>query len=73
MKRFVREDPMTWAIICLVAAVVAERMGPDSGAVYLVALGVGVIALAFILFPNLRQPDQAGQGRGERGEGERHI
>jgi hypothetical protein len=64
---------MTWAIVCLVAAVVAERTGPDAGAIYLVALGVAVIALAFILAPEtLRHPGQAGQGRRERGEGSAH-
>lgn len=68
MKRVVLNEPMIWAIVCLVAGIVAEQTGPDVSGVYLTALAVAAIALAFILFPNLRPSGQAGQGRRERGE-----
>ncbi len=50
-KCFVRDDPMTWAIICLVASTVAEKTDPDAFGIYLTALGVAAAALAHILFP----------------------
>lgn len=69
MKRVVLDEPMTWAIVCLIAGIVAEQTGPEVSGVYLTALAVAATALAFILFPSLRRSGQAGQGRRERGEG----
>lgn len=72
MKFIVRggPGPLTCAIVCLMAGVVAHLIGPDSGPIYVIALGVGAIALAFNLAPEaLRRSGQAGQGRRERGEG----
>ena len=65
MKRIVLEEPLTWAIVCLVSSTVAEQVGPDVLGVYLTALGVAAISLAFILFPGLRSGD-AGMRRPSR-------
>jgi hypothetical protein len=51
MKCIVRNDPMTWAIVCLIASTVAEQVGPNVFGIYLTALGVAAISLAFILAP----------------------
>jgi hypothetical protein len=55
MKHIVRDDPMTWAIVCLTASTVAEQAGPNVFGIYLTALGVAAIALSFVLFPGLRR------------------
>jgi hypothetical protein len=72
MKRVVLDSPMAWAIIGLIASTVAEITGPDLVGIYLTALGVAAIALAFIFFPRLRGSGPAGQGRSERQEGSAH-
>ena len=63
MKRFVSESPMAWPVVALVCSITAERIGPDAGVIYLVALGIAAIALAHILVPGLLRPDD----RGEKG------
>jgi hypothetical protein len=40
---------MTWAAVCFVAGLVAEQAGSEAGAIYLIALSVGAIALAMML------------------------
>jgi hypothetical protein len=73
MKCFVRDDPLTWAIVCLAASTVAEKTSPDAFGIYLTALGVAAAALVHILFPKaLKRYVQAGQGHGEGGEGSAH-
>ena len=59
---------MAWPIIGLVASVVAERAGPDVFSVYLTALGIAAVALAFMFFPD-RMPGRTGGERSERDVG----
>jgi hypothetical protein len=43
---------MVWAVVCLIAGLSAQLTGPDTGAVHLVSLVVGAIALAMLLRPD---------------------
>jgi hypothetical protein len=52
MKFIVRDNPMAWAIVCLIAGLIAELTGPGIGAAHLIALGVGAIAFVMILWPD---------------------
>lgn|GEM_PF-4094502 len=59
MKRIVLDEPLTWAIVCLISGTVAEQVGPDVFGIYLTALGIGAVAVAFLLFPSLRSSQSA--------------
>lgn len=59
---------MAWSVIGLTAAVVAERVGPDAFSVYLTALGVAAVALAFMIVPD-RMPGRVGRRGSEREAG----
>ena len=59
---------MVWAIVCLLAGVVAEQTGPDVFPIYLTALSVAAVALLFVIAPE-RMPGGVGQGSKGRDEG----
>lgn len=43
---------MAWVVVCLLAGLIAELTGPGIGFVHLIALAVGALALAMILWPD---------------------
>lgn len=43
---------MLWSFVCFVAACVAEAIGPESGVLYPLTLGVAALALSNVLWPN---------------------
>jgi hypothetical protein len=59
MKCIVLDEPLTWALVCLISGTVAEQVGPDVFGVYLTALAIAAVAVAFLLFPNLRPRQSA--------------
>lgn len=59
MKRVVLDEPLTWAVVCLISGTVAEQVGPDVLGIYLTALGIAAVAMAFLLFPTLRSRQSA--------------
>jgi hypothetical protein len=61
---------MVWAIVCFIAGVVAEQTGPGVFSVYLTALGVAAVALAFLIVPDRMpgggEPRERGARQGKR-------
>jgi hypothetical protein len=51
MKRIVLGSPIPSLVVCGIATGVMYLTGPDSGAVYFVALAIATIALAFLIAP----------------------